>query len=215
MARAERERHHDNGTTTLEIQSAAVEPEVDLVVLELSDWYHKTGGTMTQAISVEATGPVRDFSAYDVVGPGAKQQALLSWIGSSSYMDSVHNTFSTIMFSFTSAFRIIAAMAPAVNITVVFPDGTQITLEYEVVNAEAKVKEGTAKDSQGNVIPLSKDQLNGMTFDYSRDSFGYDRTRMSNWLQNFIGVPVSTSGGVWRYACVSAGNITTCTVHKF
>ncbi len=203
---------NEMGGTVFEIQSEPVEAQFDLVVLEYSDWYHQTGGTMSKATTLTATGTVGNFTAYDVVGPGPKQQALFDWISNGGSLDSVHNTFSHAVISFTSALKIIMQMPAPVAVTVVFPDGSQITLNYEVVDSTVQAKDGTAKDAHGNIIVLSKDQLNGMTFDYRNDSLGYDRTKMTNWLTGFLGVPVSSSSGIWGYACVSAGGFTSCKI---
>lgn len=67
--------------------------------------------------------------------------------------------------------------------------------------ATVSVVEGSAADKYGNIIPVTRDQVNGLRFNYSGESAnGTARQRMSNSLYTMFGVPV-TDGTRW--SCIA------------
>jgi hypothetical protein len=189
-----------------EATSVAVEPEIKQFVLELTVYRQVTQGSMKSWFTVTTDGSAQNLSAFDVAGPGAPRELLFSWF-TTSQAASIRNALPMVG---AAAHSVVTTIASLWNeslgktwVTVLFSDGSQIILEYELVNHNVSVVPGSAKDKYGNPIPATLEQLNGSRFDYSGEGpNGPVQQRMRNYL-TIYGVAV-TSGTRW--ACVSVAN---------
>ncbi len=94
-------------------------------------------------------------------------------------------------------------------VTVVFPDGSQITLSYDQWTNTAEVVEGSARDAAGNPIPATLGGASNRTFDFSGDPSGNAAAGMSTWLTR-LGARMEGTG-VREMACVVGGDGMVCT----
>lgn len=183
-----------------ETTSLPVEPDVELAVLELASYWHTTGGTMKSHFTVTATGPVQNFTAFDVAGPGGARNQLTEHLlnGDNGWRNAlpmggtiVHNVLNTIQ-------SIMKATTGKTLITVLFTDGSSIILEYEIVNNTLTAKEGSATDKYGNLIVTKPSQLDGIQFNYGAEGQnGPAGTRMRNYLYTMFGVTVTNGSVKW------------------
>lgn len=185
-----------------------VEPDVELAVLELASYWHRTNGTMKSWFTFTADGTAQHLSAFDVAGPGAPRDSLYNWFNTYR-VASVRNSLPLAGALIHQVGVTIASMwndsMGKTMITIEFSDGSEVTLEYESINNTVSVAEGSAKDKYGNIIPVARDQVNGLRFDYSAEGAnGSARQRMSNYLYTMFGVPVTN--GTTRWSCVAVGD---------
>lgn len=191
-----------------ETTSLPVEPDVELAVLELASYWHSTGGAMKSWFTFTADGTAQHLSAFDVAGPGAPRSTLYTWFNT-YHVASVQNA---LPIAGSLIHQVGVTIASIWNdsmgktmVTIVFSDGSKVTLEYESINNTVAVVEGSATDKHGNIIPVTREQVNGLRFDYSVDGAnGSARQRMSNYLYTMFGVPVTN--GTTRWSCVAVGD---------
>jgi hypothetical protein len=199
---------NDGRTTCVKTASPlAVEPEVTNLTLELGAYYQVTGGTMKSWFTVVADDDsVRNLTAFDVAGPGGPRTQLLNWFSNVQVL-SLQNALPSIG-SVTHQLTVtIASMwndsMGQTLVTVQFPEGSEITLSWEVVNNTVAVVEGSAKDKYGNIIPASAEDLRGLRFDYTREGpNGLAQRRMQDYL---TAIGAAFRGGPVRWVCVQVG----------
>lgn len=186
----------------------AVEPEIANFTLELAAYYQVTGGTMKSWFTIYADGTAGGLSAFDVAGPGGPRMQLLTWFNTTPQVLTIRNALPATgavvhQISVTIASLWNDSMGDTL-ITVVFPDGSQVTVKWSAINNTAEVIEGSAVDKYGNVIPASNEQLNGMRFDYTREGQnGPARTRMQDYL---TAIGAIFNGSAIKWTCVRVGD---------
>lgn len=190
----------------MEINSVPVEPEIANFILELTAYAQITQGTMKSHFTITTNGSTQNLSAFDVVGPGGPRTELFNWFITSQVL-SIRNALPMVGGAIHNLTTTIASIwnenLGKTLVTVLFTDGSKITLEYEAINHTVAVVAGSAEDKYGNAIPATLDQLNGTRFDYTREGpNGPAQDRMRNYLR-FYGVTVT---GATRWACVSVSN---------
>lgn len=194
-------------TCTKQASSLSVEPEVANFVLELTAYYQVTHGTMRSNFTIDADGTIQNLSAFDVAGPGGPRTQLFNWFNSTQ-LASINNTLPALGAAIHNITVTVASMwndsMGQTLVTVQFPDGSKITLAYEVVNGTIAVVKGSAQDKYGNLIPTTADELDGARFDYSAEgSNGPAQQRMQNYLAIF-GLALTGIGTKW--SCVRVGD---------
>lgn len=196
------------GSCVMEVTPAPVEGDIARFVIELAVYGEMTGGTFKSHFRFNATDTgASHLSAFDVAGPGGPRQQLIDALRSSEEMLTVRNALPAIGAGIHQVIvtigRIWSDNVGNTLITIEFPDGSEITLSYEVINDTYTVVEGSAKDKYGNTIPATADQLDGTRFDYSREGpNGPAQQRMRNYI-GLWGVRVTT--GV-RWGCIRVGD---------
>lgn len=174
-----------------------VEPEIELQMLELASYWHRTGGTMKGYVTLTTNGSTQNLSAFDVAGSGAARTQLTNWLNSGPQLASLQNTLPALIGAVHQLAVTIASMwndsMGKTLITVVFSDGSKIQVEWESINNTMTFVEGSAEDKYGNKIPMTWDQLNGRQFDYGAEGpNGPAGNRMRNHIYTMTGVPITS-----------------------
>jgi hypothetical protein len=190
----------------VEVTQVPIEAEIANFIVELTAYAEITQGTMKSHFTITTNGPTQNLSAFDVVGPGGPRTQLFNWF-MTSQVSSIRNALPMVGAAIHNLTTTIASIwnenLGKTLVTVLFSDGSKITLEYESINHTVAVVAGSAEDKYGNAIPATLDQLNGTRFDYTREGpNGPTQERMRDYLR-FYGVTVT--GGT-RWACVSVSN---------
>lgn len=189
----------------------SVESDVKNVVLELSAYHTMTAGSMSSHYTFYADEDLPPMDAFDVAGPGGPRTQLYNWLGSAdsrSLRNALPMVGANIQSLVGAALSILKNNLGPVHVTVVFTDGSEVTVSFELINNEFEVIEGTARDSAGNVVPATLEDLDGMRFNYDGGSDGLARGRMSNYLYTMWGVETPSESTGW--ACVTAGDSVSC-----
>lgn len=185
-----------------------VESEVNNAILELSAYYAVTSGGMSSYFTFDAGQDLPGMSAYDVVGPGPARTNLYNWVlHATGFQNALPMAGAALHSLAVTVINIFKSDVGATHITILFEDGTQVTLEFEPINASVAIIDGTAVDSEGNIIPATLSDLDGMRFDYSRDQGGRAHIRMNTHLNSLFGIRIR--GGA-KWACTSVPTGTRC-----
>jgi hypothetical protein len=189
-----------------------VEPHVANVVAELKAYYDLTGGTMKSYWTIYHNSALPVTTAHPTVGPGIEQNQLFDWFvgpGALSWRNFLPMEGATLQGMGATLINILKSVPLGTYVTVVFPDGSQITLSYDQWTNTAEVVEGSARDAAGNPIPATLGGASNRTFDFSGDPSGNAAAGMSTWLTR-LGARMEGTG-VRGMACVVGGDGMVCT----
>lgn len=204
---------------------ATPEPSAQQLFMAYAGVYQNNGHVRAAAASlrvyIPAPYPNGDngfMNAYDVLSVSANQIALSNYLlqtrFNAAYMENPDTALAAKLADLLNALQIDGIVKIGgfpVSFITVFNDGSRITVKYNSTTGRYEPVPGTGIDSDGNIIPESKDMASnggmGQTYGFTGRN-GYDANNMQTVLRNLgaQGIPVTNRGGVWRIACTSAGN---------
>lgn len=181
----------------------AVESDVSLVVSDLTVYFMaraQAGGWFT----FNADGDIADLTVFDVASPGGPQTRVMNWVlAAPSVRNALPVTGASLHSVIAAAVNIFKNNVGLTRIVIVLKDGGQIAVNYDPVNNTVEVDQSSIVDKFGNVVPGTRDEVNGLRFDYSRNPGGLEERAMKGYLSGaYMGASVPSAP---KWACVSAG----------
>lgn len=170
----------------------------------IHDFYVDNGnglhGVTAKSAQSESDGSV---NGYDVVGSGVDRNRV-----SDAIANDPRFIFTSIMASFGRAIRLAGIVTPdvALSVTVNFPDGSNAVYQFNWDTKKWGYAEGTARDSNNNSIPESRDDfVNGGVGTGEFDFTGGNTNDFDDFLRRASSYGITVTGGRGRIACVQVG----------